>query len=1501
MATITRPAEGNGKTEAQLTEARSKCITACGKAPVRPAGFASGTALKKWQDERDAYSKCVAACEKKHGNKEGIEIQGIINKAMGDIAPELAKATETIVECAREYLEQKDRLRQLMAEFYGNVPDTEYKMLTGPVQGVIFHSDQTNAFLTPAKANWYLQNIERTALKSSGTGVSSGADAYASPPMPVGGISPTAYASLKANWIFAGGGQGNFEASSDYTKFIDDNQSSTAPLVLQWDGWNPGHASFITDPKQIAQLAAKGEDGAKEGTSTMNMGPLLIPGDKKVFNAGLVASEQVLDTKTWLVSVGGVGKILTQAELDSWPFGWASWFLSLAAEANLLSDIGPTQEDVDRLASTVTYGYTDVTQKNHGDAKNDQNSPYDAAFFSSPLGILSYGSPRFWAANSQNLIYKSQIAAGAGSATRMREATSITVGTTTTSYEPGSTSPDLTPATQQGLNLQNQNLAWMASYLEGLADQLTKTGAPGADAAGTYMVTFGGLLTDITNQMLDKATCIFNADWEADEAVNKAVDAMEKEKTGGFFATVFGNAAQRNKMIEDAIRDIRKKAAAGAPLMLGAEPERLLFKEQCFLLSFIGLISDYKKRTLNFGEYSQAEWDQWGADSTPATAGHGHPAGNHKRLPYHISYNHATGALGTKKTNATLLVDGDPYGFVNKLTVSPYTTRLLNIENWELSNLQPRIRLFKVVYDGSEEKEIEIKFDSHFSKGELELFLDKNSRGGGIGLKSFNFTYDGSNPFAAKKSIKGQLNLFANSFNELLRIRKGKDEEGKMHDYKYVELALKTGKPYKDKNCDPDHMKDYLALVQENEELSKLNFRLKAVVGWSAPHGLSGLRQDDKIALQRALDDSFVTLNLTPTVHNFDFDEQGRVNFTINYLAYIEDFFDQKGYNIFADPTGEIGIRRIKRALTLKHYQRECGGSSPSVPVTTDPSDSKGASKEETLSPADSLAKIKATYAEEVKIDTLASVSKLLYSMACTNSIYYINIPYQKMKDFVQLGPFKHYEDYHKAYNEGNFIMNNESYGSQLATGIDNALNNSTSGMAGYLKTGESLSGQRNVKRQVAAALVAVNPNENNLGFFYVSDLLDQILGNIDLELDALINLLKGKGPAMKWSKDSTQCEIDMRINELKLYKKNFKRFRILLGPVEFVHHKVRDGKPSAFVNFGDIPISVKYFVEWLTSKVLQRDETSYPLTKFLNDFFNTLVRDFLNDDSCFIYNTSQKVRVNQAVLTSFRPEDPFGEHDEITHHIITKFKDAGSRINVSHFKHAEKWDASARLCNTNVQKDADSDLPILNVAGIKGSAQTYAPLSREMNYFVFFAGRTMPTELMNGIKCQDEDRAIQHYLMGRDKGLIKNIKLTKTDSTGLAEVRFEQDGYDGLRQLRVVYDVEIDSFANVQVYPGTYIYIPPRGFDPALISSATGVDFDLTDLGIGGYYMVIRSEHEFGEGYANSKIHAKWVAQVDKGATPSNTNAVGTRASPGKCGMYANREWIARGQKEKP
>ena len=852
--------------------------------------------------------------------------------------------------------------------------------------------------------------------------------------------------------------------------------------------------------------------------------------------------------------------------------------------------------------------------------------------------------------------------------------------------------------------------------------------------------------------------------------------------------------------------DLLPQIAAGANALdnltdtfIASGQTSVMFKEQCFLLSFINPIAKAKAQKLDTVKLNDYNSNNYKVS---------------KRLPY-VSSEYNTKPM---EQNASLLLDGEGYGFLNTLVSNPNLAPYQEILNHELSNLQPKIRLWKVIFDDDgNERDVEIKFDSHFAASDLQLFKSTSARGVGVGLKSFNFTYDGNNPFAVKKSIKANLKIFANSFSELLRDRTGyyKDDQGRLQKekYKITDLAMKTANtrdpvaPETQVSC-----ADQLDLHAENTALAELNFRLKAQIGMSAPvNSMSSMRAD----LRKALSETHVTINLTPTVHNFEFDDQGRVMFNLNFLAYIEQMFDQAAYNIFSDHN--IMANRYYRELIMKyHNSSDCD--------------------------AEQINQKKQDFAEAIKAEQERGIASLIGALMEEELIYYMPIPYSIIKTFVSNGP---YATYNQIDAEKNIkLLSNKSHDAHLKQRIDTALNNEFRADRGQGATGISSEN----KPQIQAALLGNDPRETDLSFFFLSDLIDLILIKIEKGLNDTINNPSKITSAHPDGSLISNVEVDRKIATLRKSLSAMKKLRILLGPMELTHPKANEGMQSSYVNLGDCPISVKYFVEWLANKMLSKDEVSYPLTRFLNDIMNDLVKNFLNNDQCFGYSIKQKTVLNQATITSFGQL----QYDPITFQIVKQIEDSvansddGTRIKMRY--DARNWDPS--------------QLPVLNPSGPSNSARTDVPSGNEYNFFVFFAGRTMPVEEQNGNKTADEARGIFHYILGKDRGLVKNIKLTKTQTKGLAEVRFEQDGYEGLEQLRVVYDAQVDMYANVQAFPGTYIYIDPKGFAP----EGSGDDqFKLTDLGVGGYYMIIRSEHEFAEGKANTILHTKWVQGIDR------------------------------------
>tara|TARA_Y100001963_G_scaffold155445_1_gene246603 strand:- start:1295 stop:1852 length:558 start_codon:yes stop_codon:yes gene_type:complete len=112
---------------------------------------------------------------------------------------------------------------------------------------------------------------------------------------------------------------------------------------------------------------------------------------------------------------------------------------------------------------------------------------------------------------------------------------------------------------------------------------------------------------------------------------------------------------------------------------------------------------------------------------------------------------------------------------------------------------------------------------------------------------------------------------------------------------------------------------------------------------------------------------------------------------------------------------------------------------------------------------------------------------------------------------------------------------------------------------------------------------------------------------------------------------------------------------------------------------------------------------------------------------------------------------------------------------------------------------------------------------------------------------------------------MVKNIQFAKAEQKYLKEARYEQEGFSGLSQLREPYDVTITMFGNVGLFPGTYIYVDPRGMGKEL-GNPSNAGTNSWMLGLGGYYMVIKAESTITDsGTFETVVTAKWVANGSK------------------------------------
>ena len=784
--------------------------------------------------------------------------------------------------------------------------------------------------------------------------------------------------------------------------------------------------------------------------------------------------------------------------------------------------------------------------------------------------------------------------------------------------------------------------------------------------------------------------------------------------------------------------------------------------------------------------------------------------------------------FGATPYASIMAADISPFGFINKLTQASTTQALFDMGPEVVSQLQPYVQLYKIIDNpgaGHPEIEVPISFPSSAMAGEIaEVFTNKRRRGFGVGLKSFSWIYDGSSPFAQKKSISAKLTIFAATFAELLRPRASavKDQS-----FRYADLALKTGKnPLEDTPVCRDNVQNAIA-----DPTDTLDFRLKAVVGYAIPRRLAVSRQNRQV-LEDALANSFVTLQLTPTIHDFEFDETGRVTFTIDYLAYIEENFDDSYYDIFS-----VGREKKIRSYT-EMIKKRCRPKK---------------STEEKPTPAPS------EDAHLLKKEQVANLASLLSTLFKSNKMYFIKIPYVKLNE---------------ATLEPGAVM--VAYDTNAAVANIDQVVKETSRLTSEKRAtkveAEKASLQERIDSlQAAQAGLKEGDIYEQVTFFFLYDLIDIILDGIGSCISSwypeALNALS-KDATLSAKRKSKVISAERRA--LARMEANFDKLRILLGPLE-----IRDpNSPNSYrtVSIGEIPISNKYFIEWMTDKMLASERSGFTLTAFLNEFIHTYLRNFLNDNSCHGDKTRQKTALFSTSITSYGVN---GRED--ADEIVDLLAKAGFYPGGGTKGLTEGVDYLSQDVLNSAFRNNIATQPLLNTMGSRTENVIHNPgLKYGYNYMIYYAGRTQPKEAMTGNKSADQSRGIFHYMLGNDRGVVKNIRLDKTTARGHKELRFEQEGYDGLMQLREVYNVTIDSLLLPSAFPGTYLFVDPRGFapstqgyeyeDPASARPIHADQYELSRYGVGGYYMVIKTMHTIGEGVMESKIIANWVAQTERG-----------------------------------
>ena len=265
---------------------------------------------------------------------------------------------------------------------------------------------------------------------------------------------------------------------------------------------------------------------------------------------------------------------------------------------------------------------------------------------------------------------------------------------------------------------------------------------------------------------------------------------------------------------------------------------------------------------------------------------------------------------------------------------------------------------------------------------------------------------------------------------------------------------------------------------------------------------------------------------------------------------------------------------------------------------------------------------------------------------------------------------------------------------------------------------------------------------------------------------------------------------------------KKLSSFRILLADVEYKYFtEFEEEEAVRRINLADVPISLETYQEFMFDKVVNSYRNTYTIPQFIEDCVSSLLPKVFGQ-TWSNAGIASKVISAPPKFTS-------------TTYTAPELKKSLSRRSVL----------------------APSDIP--------GAQKNFraSNIADESDYFLIY--QAVDRELAgdrNGQLDEDSRDGIYHFLLGKDRGLIKEITFSRFEAPYAQEqLMTNQVGlYD---ELKLPYSANITMVGNNLFMPGSQIYINPSNIG---MGSSTDVNSPAFRIGLGGYYTVLDVTTDF-------------------------------------------------------
>jgi hypothetical protein len=821
---------------------------------------------------------------------------------------------------------------------------------------------------------------------------------------------------------------------------------------------------------------------------------------------------------------------------------------------------------------------------------------------------------------------------------------------------------------------------------------------------------------------------------------------------------------------------------------------------------------------------------------------------------------------------------------INKMTLLGKTDHTDDITVAEIAQLVPKLRIYKVYRSyGKEKAKVEMKFDNKTDMSrlsttlageELKAFGMPFSKGSGVGIKSFNWSFLGNNQFTATRDLKATLKIFFQDFRDLTEIREdstnlydapSNDSENpsKPFPYRYLDLVLQPDCTKKLK--EPKNIEDETGSDTGNYDVMNPDCYECAIEVGYGDVSKSNLRQ----AIKDMISQQTTTFFLSPTSHTFDIKQDGTFELTIEYRARIASLLGDKGMNVMLPGGGHA----------LSGHYTNIGGFTWDMNKLQELIDEERERiGEDSSREGDTLWKLKRmreAVVEQSRLSLYQGIYKTLYEHKL---IHYSKI---SRRDFNR---FSHFAKFDRSagvpLNIDTWRADSEE--AKAMSGHYDYAKPRTPAWLIYSDTYSRRIGDRST--DTLAARVS-RKSDHSIQFTYLGDLLGVVFEHVAGEEPILLGGQVGgvrtpygvrnqteqelKENLYKWA-ESIRAEgsdgkilsgedfidkLDIKRGGSRVSPSTYemrggrdfgggpttltgaqadrlKHFKIILGSFGYKDYIDEEFK---ILNMAHFPISMDYFSDFFYERAVRSKRTNWSLQDFCIDVLNDIILKNLSHE-CFggYFKNDAKASISllgaqgTQELGQTYPRDP-----------LLSFWSKKSNYDYKDLK--LHW--------------AKPENPIFFV-------QTKSNRAKNYHYMMFTISSVRAfNQRLDGTVDGDRNKGIPHFQFGATTGLLKSANFTKTPLQYHAEQRWAEEGSDNmLNQLAGIYEMQLNMVGNNLFIPGQYIYFNPvaMGIGPPNYRTRQTRSF-ANRMGLGGYHLITEVAGTITPGKFETSIKSIW------------------------------------------